>query len=1598
MSPVVDETAGDLPVRDVGLMKGGLMPTVPADPQRLFRFPREHLEDLCHRLQEENSVLRQHTRTQEQRLRRMSTRLLRLQQATPGSSGVKERDMEDTIQELEARVATLESQKGVLQSKLSLAKQHIMDLGGRIPYKFSKGKTIEVEAGVRRAAQTAPPRYGPTLEDTRAEMERLSSVTEQVRMAELELTAQALRETLRDKEKEIEETVRDMRKQQADRHRITIRENVDLIHLQKQLSDKSTALRVMQEKFNDLQECQRSLKESQGALLEKVEELTDQLKQERERALALEGQLTTNTLSLQNLEKLQERISDLEGERDLIKDNYDSLLESTLLAQSNPSGKVGKQRAGDQKMEEEEEIFCTTEIQRLKEMLQVQREERGKLELEKEKLRQEKDILEEQMKQERGFSVMMREKQEHLEQEALQYREKVSALQERLDSVTKEFDMSVEELSETLLQIKAFRMQQDRREGLSFLIADGKVEDSPLELINIQASHAETSLELQKTRKLLLLEHRISKDLQEELNTANQRMEKVIEESKKGVAEKDKLLSKRALQIYTLQAQLKELAYSPRNYKRTIPIQYTWPGGDQDVVRPIEEDMPFSQLRPGESLLEIHLKAATFTPAGLRTMGSIGPVVHKGEEIMTFCTYCLLDFEVHSTPLVSGNQPNYGFTSRYALTARDLGRLGGQGSRVTVELHQALGGVRFVTHGSGGMSLMAAIERRGERIGGCVNITGPEGEIVGVVDFWVRLFPPAEPVDTVVERPTETTQRSPMQIFNGWQDICHEELHDFGGGIPNELMVMLERCVGLNTRWPGLLPDAYLTYRFYDLPPHVSQTVQCTTDPVFNDATSYPLAVTTDLFQYLRSSSLWVYVFDDGDDQIPRAYLAKTPIPLRALATGREIRGDYVLRDPAGAPRGMVRVMLKWKYPFQPPADTMLGRQRKEVDRQDSKMEITELNEKKTGETDVSQRPIAKPRVKDLPSVDNVLVDEEEVDEERNKSVMAEDTKAFESSESSSSESDIIIIPPKQNMKKGNKLRVEIMSLTFEPSSHVALDELVQRVYVEYRLLGVPMETTETPMSLRKPTEGEEIHYNFTRVIYVDGSQSAPLRQYLYTMLEGSDPNQGRLKFTVVSEPMDDDEECVDIGHAFLDLQELLLTGNDIIEQQIDIFSVDEEKEVIGNLKVSLEAAKALNGIYQEFQQKVQTKKEDETEEKEEYEEEGEEKEEEEQEEQRKHNQIQGEMSFEQDHLVEGGCLGEMHNGTAYREIRQFQSPHHLVRFYFVTRIYSCYMQSILEDLRNGLKPDVVIVNSCVWDISRYKSTWTDDYKNHLCKFFDELRGTLPKETLVIWSLTMPLGERIRGGFLVPEIQHKASHLRFDVIEANFYSATLADAYGMDVLDLHFNFRFSLHHRTKDGAHWNALAHRKITSLLLQHIAQAWGIIMPCPLTSVDHTKASDQQPAWGNSLSSADKMSGVHQVARSSNDDYHLPSNHFFNMERYPAKENYTGYSEEFFSDSLPHDYLNFENNPQPQTYRRRAVGAYRPALTTSQPPLPVHRQQYKHGQVRSGFDYSPLHHFEPYNMHHHHRVMKSRHTRHHYAPYTHHRPMQHTHHAHYY
>ncbi|XP_060887974.1 PC-esterase domain-containing protein 1A [Labrus mixtus] len=233
-----------------------------------------------------------------------------------------------------------------------------------------------------------------------------------------------------------------------------------------------------------------------------------------------------------------------------------------------------------------------------------------------------------------------------------------------------------------------------------------------------------------------------------------------------------------------------------------------------------------------------------------------------------------------------------------------------------------------------------------------------------------------------------------------------------------------------------------------------------------------------------------------------------------------------------------------------------------------------------------------------------------------------------------------------------------------------------------------------------------------------------------------------------------------------------------------------------------------------------------------------------------------GEISFEQDFLIEGGRLGFMNNGTEYREVRQYRSDHHLMRFYFLTRVFSSYMKSILEDFRRGIKPDVIIVSSCVWDISRYGPVSLGDYRENLHQFFSQIKNIVPLDCLILWNMAMPLGKKIKGGFLVPEVSHLGPSLRHDVIEANFFGCMTADEYSLDVLDLHFHFRLSLQHRMPDGVHWDALAHRHISSLLLHHVADAWGVDLHEPAASQGQVTPErsvpphfEQSPFWSDRL-----------------------------------------------------------------------------------------------------------------------------------------------------
>ncbi|VTJ63646.1 Hypothetical predicted protein [Marmota monax] len=179
-----------------------------------------------------------------------------------------------------------------------------------------------------------------------------------------------------------------------------------------------------------------------------------------------------------------------------------------------------------------------------------------------------------------------------------------------------------------------------------------------------------------------------------------------------------------------------------------------------------------------------------------------------------------------------------------------------------------------------------------------------------------------------------------------------------------------------------------------------------------------------------------------------------------------------------------------------------------------------------------------------------------------------------------------------------------------------------------------------------------------------------------------------------------------------------------------------------------------------------------------------------------------GEISFERDVLLEGGRWGRMHNSPHYGEVRQFCSSHHLVRFYFLKRAYSPYFGDILGELRWGPHaPDVVILNCCLWDLSRYGHDFQKSYQEDVESLFRRLDQVLPQSCLLVWNTALPMSEVVSGVFLASESETCCTSLRKAVMEANFYSCTKAVRRGFDMLDLHFHFRHAGQHRQSDGVH-----------------------------------------------------------------------------------------------------------------------------------------------------------------------------------------------------
>ncbi|XP_032086615.1 protein fantom isoform X2 [Thamnophis elegans] len=1236
MSAEADEISEDLPVRDVGLNLGGHSEPSGAQNvkarQIVSRIHREELEDRYLRLQEENILLKQHARKQEDKIKRMATKLIRLindkKKAAEQIGGVPRRlgqdvEMEEVIEQLQEKVRDLEKQNEMIRNRLISTKQQLQLRGQRhTPYNYVQAR---VNTGLKKAAEglraheatkkgmrlqnveELPPKYGHTLlQEARSEIKNLENELESLRgqNQELLLAIEMLRSENKKREDEFEAALLQLKEQQATGQRLSIRDNVEMIKLHKQLMEKTSEFATVEEKLLQLQEKQKNLKTSHDALIAKGEELNLQLKEERSKGLHLERELQATKFSRRRLEELQDRINDLEKERDLLKENYDKLYHSA---------------------------FGVTHDQQWKLKEQQLKRQIGQLEAALKADLAEKNNILDRIRMERDQTEKLAQENQELRMRCLEQKQQLEQLKARLHFFTKENDVDVADLSEALALLKVHRQRASGDLGFLEKVEDDSQKDAERSLRDLQALHAETVQELEKTRNMLIVQHKINKDYQAELESVTQKMEASQHDYELKLEHYVHLLDVRAARIRKLEAQLKDIAYGTKQYKFRPEMIADEPADDFDET---------AHLERGENLFEIHISRVVFSPEATRSFGD--------QEPATFCTYAFYDFEMQTTPVVQGLSPAYNFTSQYLVRVDDDFLQHLQRSATALEIHLAHG-IDFETAAACRLRFHEILEKNG-RVCGSAILIGVGGDIqnYGTVEYWVRL---RVPMDQAMRLYKERAKALGYIAANLKDQPAFNPLQaspSIDGNL-NELHITVKSCNDLPSRKTNLQPSPYAVYKFFDFADHDTAIIPSSNHPRFEDHAGFPVPMSADLDRYLKSEFLNVYVFDDGETE-DEVYIGKANVPLISLAHSKSVSGTFELTNSEGGPAGTVNIELKWKLTYLQPASSIVApnltdyiqnekpvkgqgegpplppsfssvmrpqpkpRQRS-VDKKVSFVDLDPLpnsspvpekedkmilHSAKDEKPALLNRPQAlqdtvadikpatqiQPEPEDLSQLsEGQLADESSVTSEDETEIEEVDTEEQDDQQAAAesvTDSDDCVVPSSASStlnQAAERIRIEIVSLSLT-DPQILMDVLIQRLFIESKFSS--FETTETPVALPKPRSKQWVSYNYSHVIYVDQAKHEARWNYLKAVVCGSEPRHGSIRFTVVSDPPEDqqDLECEDIGFAYVSLSQIFQKRQDLMEEELDVFNSEDDGTVIGKLKVTVEALAALNSVW----------------------------------------------------------------------------------------------------------------------------------------------------------------------------------------------------------------------------------------------------------------------------------------------------------------------------------------------------------------------------------------------------------------------------------
>ncbi|XP_023225697.1 protein fantom-like [Centruroides sculpturatus] len=575
----------------------------PSELDRTFRIERhaishidhDDLEDKYLRLHDEHILLKKYARKQEDKIKKLATKLSRLindkkRLEQEGGTGNRKRDveMEELVQDLQDKVREVEKQNCQLREKLLIAKQQALihakrpsgyryvtprvDSGRSKPGTPSRTGSPATRLSYfhpssRVSPSSALPNYAWSLvEEARNEIKHLEETVNSLR-SQLDIVEQEneiLKEQLKLKEFEYNEELLNLKSQLTQGQKQHVQENMDLIQLHREVKRKSSKMANLQAQYNDLDEKIKSLKMSNDLLLKETDKLNKLLREEQNKNLELQEELGKASSIERTMIQFQEQITDLTNENKILKESNQKLIDSAL----------GEERY--QHYESRESTF-KQQITKLEATLKADLKEKETL----------LANLAEMKEENSQFKIKCKE----LEENYSHYKSKFEELENKMNLFNKETDIDILQLEEALDLIQRRKLDVANTDKSN----EKEEKDLKAELQQSQIDHAETIAELDKTRNMLVVQYKINKDYEAEIETIKKKTEQMEKEYQTKLEEYNYLLEMRETRLKKLERELNDIAYGTNKYKiQTADLE------DQENV---------VELERGKNLLEIHINS-----------------------------------------------------------------------------------------------------------------------------------------------------------------------------------------------------------------------------------------------------------------------------------------------------------------------------------------------------------------------------------------------------------------------------------------------------------------------------------------------------------------------------------------------------------------------------------------------------------------------------------------------------------------------------------------------------------------------------------------------------------------------------------------------------------------------------------------------------------------------------------------------------------------------------------------------------------------------------------------------------------------------------